>query len=153
MLSSIEINPHYMKKVVLIFSVLCVYMSFSSCLGDRCDLVGKWKVTEVSIQSERFSVSVKELIKNEYLSSTYEFLPDGIVNITSDTDSPRTSSYSLNLEENTISLNDDSARDAQASVNSIINCSDNVFTLEEKLGSGEGGNSASIITYTLERTE
>lgn len=71
-----------MFRNLSILTAMAAIISLQACSNEpSCNFEGKWQVTTADLKTEKISPSIVNMAKEEYLSTEYEFLPEGKLRI------------------------------------------------------------------------
>ncbi len=144
-----------MKKLLFpLFASLCIVMG-SSCSGDSCSFVGKWKVKSADVQSEKLSATIVNMAKEQMMSNQYEFTKDGQITISSNNaDTGLTGTYSFDGASQTLTWDTKSPNQGDSHLsNTVTACTGNEITLTQRQPEDPAKEEIAITTFTLERIQ
>lgn len=144
---------HLIFSVVAMFAIVLV----QSCANEpSCKLEGKWKVENCDIQSAKLSPTIVNMAKDEYLSNTYEFQPEGKFVIHQEADTKITINGSYTFDDATQTLSWETQNDNGSTGHEeflVTSCTGSAITLNQRLPNDPQKEEIATVTLTLSKVQ
>ena len=137
----------HMKKFLFAFCSLCIGLMFSSCASDGCSIVGTWAVSDIKMESTKFSESMIEMMETEYKNTTYVFNEDGTMSITTSNGVPAPGTYTFTAASYELKWEDDANK--IPNVLKVLNCTGASIELSQRMPADEAQELTAQVTMTL----
>ena len=129
-----------MKKFFFAICILGTSLFMTSCGAGGCSIEGEWKVSDVNIESDKFSDMLINTMKDEYLKSTYKFNKDGTMTIGSNTGT-------YTFSETNLTWADDLSK--AENILQVKSCSSSAIELLQRMPPDESKPATAIVTFTI----
>jgi len=144
---------HLIFSVVAMFAIVLV----QSCANEpSCKLEGKWKVENCDIQSAKLSPTIVNMAKDEYLSNTYEFQPEGKFVIHREADTKITINGTYTFDDATQTLSWETQNDNGSTGHEefqVTSCTGSAITLNQRLPNDPQKEEIATVTLTLSKVQ
>ncbi len=146
-----------MKQLIFSIVAMVSLVLVQSCANEpSCKLVGKWKVENCDIQSPKLSPTVVNMAKDEYLSNTYEFQPEGkfAIHRQSDVKITINGSYTFDDATQTLSWETENANGTKGSESfQVSSCTETTLSLTQRLPNDPAKEEIATVSLTLSKVQ
>lgn len=146
-----------MRHILFSLFAIATLLFTQSCANEpSCNLEGKWTVANCDIQSSKLSPTIISMAKDEYLSSTYEFMKENKFMIYKLAETKTTSEGTYTFDDSTQTLNWQTNTDSGNPSNEsfeVTSCTGNSVTLSQRLPADPAKEEIATVNLTLNKEQ
>ena len=121
----------HMKKIFFAFCTMALCLFLNSCGTEGCSISGTWSVSDVKLESTKFSESLIGMMETEYLNSMYTFNDDGTMSISGSNGVMTPGTFTYDAKANNLQWKDNNSD--MDNILQILNCSENSIQIVQRM--------------------